>query len=73
MLSILKSIAEVIVTAVNLVVHIITSFVNFILNIPQYTTFLISSINILPSVFIPFIVASISIYVIYLLINREAS
>ena len=72
MLSLLQNIAEIIITAVTLIIHIIESFVNFILNIPNYTAFLISSVNILPSVLIPFVVASISIYVIYLLIDRGA-
>lgn len=73
MLQILQSISEIIITAITLVIHIIESFVNFIINIPNYTAFLISSLNILPSVFIPFVVASISIYVIYLLIDRGAN
>lgn len=71
MIELLKSIVSVITTVITFFIHSIESLVAFFLNIPTYTAFLINSINVLPSVVIPFAIASISLYVILMVIGRQ--
>lgn len=71
MIDILRSIVEVITTVITFFIHSIESLVSFFLNVPTYTAFLINSVNLLPSVVIPFAIASISLYVMLLVIGRQ--
>lgn len=70
MIGLLQSIVDIVTSLVNFLVNIITSFVNLLGHIPTYTAFLISSVSYLPTVILPFALASISIYVIFLILNR---
>lgn len=70
MIEILKSIVDTIVTVVTFFIHTIESLISFFLHIPQYSAFLISSVNVLPAVIIPFAIASISLYIMLLVIGR---
>lgn len=70
MFSVLKSIASIIVSLVNFVVHTLESVGIFIVNIPTYLAFTVDAVNILPSVVVPFALLAISIYVFYLLVGR---
>ena len=60
-----------IVSLIKFVIHAVTSLVVFISNLPRYITFATTSLNILPTVIIPFAVAGLSIYFVLRLINRE--
>lgn len=71
MIELLKSIVTVITSVITFFIHSIESLIAFFLNIPTYTAFLISSVNLLPSVIIPFAVASISLLVMMLIIGRN--
>lgn len=54
-----------------LLINIVTSLVNFVLNIPTYTTFLHTSITVLPDIVLPFALISITISVTLFVINRQ--
>lgn len=71
MIELLKSIVSVITTVITFFIHSIESLISFFLNIPTYATFLINSVNVLPSVVIPFAIASISLYVMIMVIGRN--
>lgn len=71
MINLLQSIVTIVTTVINFFIHTIESLISFFLNIPTYTAFLINSINILPSVIIPFALASISLYVMLMVIGRN--
>lgn len=71
MIELLKSIVTVITTVITFFIHSIESLISFFLNIPTYTTFLINSVNVLPSVVIPFAIASITLYVMLMVIGRN--
>lgn len=70
MLDLLSSIANIIVSLVQLVISTINSFVNLILNIPTYITFLTSSIGFLPDIVIPFALATVALWVVLFMIGR---
>lgn len=70
-MSILTSIAETIVSLIRFIIHGIQSFLTLILSIPRYLTYLSNAVLSVPNVFIPFLTASISIYVIFLLIRKD--
>lgn len=54
-----------------LLINIVTSLVNFVLNIPTYTTFLHTAITVLPDIVLPFALISITISVTLFVINRQ--
>lgn len=68
---ILKSIADVIVSLLQFAINIFTSLFNLFASIPRYLTFVTASLNTLPAIILPFALASISIYVIYLVLGRN--
>lgn len=70
MISLIQSIVDIITSLVGFVINTISGFINILVHIPTYTDFLISTISLLPTMIIPFCVASISIYVIFLIIGR---
>lgn len=71
MLNFLNSIVDTIVSLITFIVHSIQSLMNLLLNMPKYITYLINSILNVPTIFIPFLTASIYIYVMYLITNRN--
>lgn len=71
MINILRSLIDVATNLVEFVVSFFTSFANLLLNIPMYIAFIINNITSLPSILIPFATASISLYVVFLLLGRN--
>lgn len=71
-LEFLWSFVEVINTIIRFVINTFTSLITLIINIPTYLTFIINSINILPSFLIPFMLAFVSLVVVQYLLNRKA-
>lgn len=70
-LNFLKSIGSLIVSLVSFIMQMIESLGTLITQIPAFISFLSASVTILPAVIIPFVLASISIYVVYLIVGRE--
>lgn len=70
MITLLQSIVDTIVSFVSFFIHSITSLLNLIAHIPSYVSFLVSSIGYLPTIVMPFCIASVSIYVVFLVLNR---
>lgn len=71
MLNLLSQIATTIWAVIEFVLHAITSLFQFITMIPTYITFIVSSINVLPSVIIPFAIASIWVTAYLFMIGRN--
>lgn len=71
MISLLQSIVDTITSLVSFVIHTIDSMLNLIAHIPSYVSFLTVSIGYLPTIIMPFAIASISIYVVYLILGRN--
>lgn len=70
MFDLLKGLVNIVTTLSSLVLNIITSLYNFITKIPLYSEFIISSVNLLPTIIIPFAIFGISIYIILFIIGR---
>lgn len=70
MISLLKSVVDFLMSIGGIIVHTIESLVNLFLHIPTYVSFLSVSISYLPTIILPFAIASISIYVVFIVINR---
>lgn len=70
MINLLTSIVDYITSIVAFVVHAIDSLLNLLLHIPTYVSFLSVSIGYLPAIVMPFAIASVSIYVIFIILNR---
>lgn len=71
MLNLLSQIANTIIAIVSFFVHSIESFINLLLHLPSYVTFLTQSIGFLPAILIPFAAASISIYIVLMIVGRN--
>lgn len=71
MINLLRSILEIIINLIEFVIQFIQSFIDLFLHIPQYISFIVNNLVTLPSLLIPFIMASISIYIIFLLLGRS--
>lgn len=70
MLNLLSQIVNTIIAIVMFFIHTVESFINLLLHLPAYITFLTQSIGLLPAMLIPFAVASISIYVVLMIVGR---
>lgn len=70
MLDILNTVLTTITSMVGFITHTITTLLSFIAHIPMYVLFITDVIGFIPAIFIPFAVASISIWVMRFLINR---
>lgn len=71
MLNILSQIVNTIIAIVTFFVHSIESFINLLLHLPSYVTFLTQSIGFLPALLIPFATASISAYIVLMIVGRN--
>ena len=72
MITLLQSIVDTVVSLVGFLIHSIGSLLNLVAHIPSYVSFLTVSIGYLPTIIMPFCIASITIYVVFLIINRKA-
>lgn len=70
MIDLLSTITNTISTLVSFFTNSITSLIDLFAQIPTYIAYLTSAIGFAPNVVQPFLLASISIYVIFLLIDR---
>lgn len=72
MISLLQSIVDTVKSVLLFFGHTITSLLNLFAHIPSYVSFLSTSISYLPTIVMPFCLASISIYVVYLILGRNS-
>lgn len=72
MLSILTEFINTISAIVIFITNVISSFVSFITYIPQYFTFVIQCIALMPAILIPFATACISVYFILFMVGRQS-
>lgn len=73
MLKLLSSFGSVVISLVTLITSTFKALFLIILNIPIYVAFLVDFIAFQPSVVQPFMIATISLYVIFFILNREHS
>lgn len=71
MLNLLAQIVNTIIAIASFIVHSLESFINLIVHLPSYVTFLTQSIAFLPALLIPFATASISIYIVLFIVGRN--
>lgn len=71
MIKLLQSLVDIVITFINLVINTFNALINLITSFPEYISFTVSSLNLLPEVLITFALATISISVIYFFINRN--
>lgn len=70
MLDILNSVIITITSVITFLVHQIETLLSFLLHIPQYIVFVTTTVGFLPSLILPFAVASITIWVCLFLLGR---
>lgn len=70
MIDLLSSIVETIGSLISFVINSISSFVSLLTHIPTYVTWLSGVFGYLPSILLPFLVASLSLFVVYLVLGR---
>lgn len=70
MLQLLTSLIDTIKIIVDFFVQGIQSLIVLLSNLPKFISFMTGSFGYLPHIFIPFLVFSISIYVVFLIIDR---
>ena len=56
---------------IQFIFNMVTSLIDFVLSIPKFVTTLVTASSNLPSIVIPFFMASVSITVVFLLIGRQ--
>lgn len=69
-LNLLDSIAQFAQALGSFVVSTLQSLFVLLSNIPSYINFLVNTFTIVPAIILPFLLASISIYVVYLILGR---
>lgn len=71
MIEILRSLGEMFVSLVQVVIHTISTLVSFLTIIPRFITSLLTYVTYIPAWLSTFIVAAIGILVVKLIIGRE--
>lgn len=71
MIELLKSIVQTVSALVMFVIHSVASLVNLFAHLPQYVAFISTSLNVLPAVILPFALATVSIYAVYFILNKQ--
>lgn len=70
MLDLFSSVANTLVSLVGFIANSVTSLIDLLARIPTYIAYLTSAIGFTPTLVQPFLLASISIYVVFLIIDR---
>lgn len=70
-IKLLTSIGNLVISLVSFLISTIRSLLYLVQEIPNFINFLSSSFTVLPTVFIPFCLASVSIFVIYFILGRQ--
>lgn len=64
------SIIDIFTSIGSIILHSLETLLSYLSAIPQFIANVFNSIYILPAVFIPYIYASVAVYVVYLIIDR---
>ena len=70
MLSLLSNLVNTITAIVSFVIHSFVSLINLLVKIPTYISFMISAVNLLPAVIVPFCIAAVYISYVLFVLNR---
>lgn len=71
MISIFITILNVISSIIHLIINVINGLISLIIHIPTYISFLTVTIGFLPALIIPYLIASVSIYVVLFIVGRK--
>lgn len=71
MIGVLNSILDIITSLISFVINTITSLIVLIGHIPTFVSFATSSAAFLPTMVLPFVLASVSIYVVLFILGRS--
>lgn len=71
MLNALRSILDIITSIIAFVYNAFASLLSLIQQIPQYVSMITVSVGYLPTVLIPFAIASVSLSVLLFMVNRK--
>lgn len=71
MLDFFTSLIDTASALVDFLFNTATALFDFVTHIPVYTVFLIQSVNVMPTVLIPFMIVCISVYIVLFMINRR--
>lgn len=69
MIGLLQSIVDTITSLLMFLWHTITSILALIAHLPTYLDFLVTSIGYLPDMVLPFCIAAVSIYAVYVVLS----
>ena len=70
MLNLLSSLINTVISLVNFFVNSIQSLIDLITRFPTYISYITSAIGFTPTLIQPFLLASLSIYIIFFIIDR---
>lgn len=70
MLSGLSSLLDTLSALGSFLIHTFESLITLVTHVPQYTAFITSAITVLPSIVIPFALASISLGAVLFILGR---
>lgn len=71
MIEAFKSFIQTVSAVIVFVAHAIRSLIRLFRYLPQYIAFITTSLDLLPIMIIPFALATISIYAVYFVLNRQ--
>lgn len=71
MIDLIQSIVDVLTSIVNFVWNTLVSFITLLGHIPTYVDFLVSTFSHLPTAVMPFCIASVSVYVLFVVLGRN--
>lgn len=71
MIGLLQSLVSSVTAIFQLIINSINALLTLIAYIPTYLTFLTTSIGYLPAIFLPFLLVTISLWVIYFTLGRD--
>ena len=72
MLDLLRSFGDILTNIIGFVDSFFNSMFQLIINIPQYVSFISTNLFVLPSVVVPFVTLSVSLYIVFLILGRNS-
>lgn len=73
MINLLQSIVEAITSLFGFLIHFVSSLFTFVAQIPTYVAIIAQLVLNLPSVFIPFATAAVTVSVVLWILNRRSN
>lgn len=71
MINLLKAIVQTMASLLIFVSHAITSLIKLFIHLPEYMAFINTSFTVLPTIVIPFALASVALYAVFFVLGRQ--